>query len=129
MEWKKNKKSEKGILTLFVMGEIVTFGFICLLQFVTASENLAGFICIVLAMHVGIICFILSKKVFKTTGKIRKHYYVEYIMLAFYIPFIVLAIAKVPIDRILKLSLIFSLTGICVIISAVNDYMLAKKYF
>ncbi len=126
---REKKKSEKGILTLFVMGEIITFGFICLLQFVSASENLAGFICTLLAMHVGIVCFILSKKLFKTKVKIRKHYYVEYIMLVFYIPFIVLAIAKVPIDRTVKLPIIFSLTGVCVIISAINDYMLAKKLF
>ena len=126
---KKKIKPEIGILTLFILGEIITFGFICLLQFVSASENLVGFIFTLLAMHVGIVCFILSKKLFKTKKKIRMHYYIEYIMLACYLPFLALAIAKVQIDRTLKLSLIFALTGVVVIISAVNDYFLAKKLY
>lgn len=126
---KKKIKPEIGILTLFILGGIITFGFICLLQFVSASENLVGFIFTLLAMHVGIVCFILSKKLFKTKKKIRMHYYIEYIMLACYLPFLALAIAKVQIDRTLKLSLIFALTGVVVIISAVNDYFLAKKLY
>lgn len=125
----KKVKPEVKLLTLFILGEVITFGFICLLQFVSASENLVGFIFTLLGMHCGIVSFILSKKIFKTKVNIRKHYYIEYIMLACYLPFLALSIAKVPIDRTLKLSLIFSLTGVVVIISAINDYMLAKKLF
>ena len=125
----KKIKPEIGILTLFILGELITFGFILLLQFVNARENLVGFIFTLLAMHVGIVSFILSKRIFKTKVKIRKHYYVEYIMLACYLPFLALAIAKVNIDRTLKLSLIFALTGIVVVVSAINDYLLAKKLF
>lgn len=63
---KQKVKPEVGILSLFILGEIITFGFICLLQFVSVSENLIGFIFTLIAMHVGIVCFILSKKIFKT---------------------------------------------------------------
>lgn len=127
-ELMKKIKPEIGILTLFILGELITFGFILLLQFVNARKNLVGFIFALLAMHVGIVGFILSKHIFKTKVKIRKHYYVEYIMLACYLPFLALAIAKVNIDRTLKLSLIFALTGIVVVVSAINDYLLAKNY-
>lgn len=124
---RKKIKPEIKLLTLFILGEIITFGFICLLQFVNARENLVGFIFTLLGMHTGIVSFILSKKLFKTKVKIRMHYYIEYIMLACYLPFLALAIAKVDIGRTLKLSLIFALTGVTVIVSIINDYLLAKK--
>lgn len=74
---KNQKKANIGILTLFILGEIITFGSICLPQFVSMKENLVGFIFTLLAMHCSIICFTLSKKVFKTKAKIRIHYYVK----------------------------------------------------
>ena len=128
---KNQKKANIGILTLFILGEIITFGFICLLQFVSVKENLVGFIFTLLAMHCGIVCFILSKKIFKTKTKIRVHYYVEYLMLVFYVPFVIIAIffKQVQIDRTLKLSLILGYTGAAVLASVMNDVFLVKKLF
>lgn len=128
---KNQKKANIGILTLFILGEIITFGFICLLQFVSVKENLVGFIFTLLAMHCGIVCFILSKKIFKTKAKIRVHYYVEYLMLVFYVPFVIIAIffKQVQIDRTLKLSLILGYTGAAVLASVMNDVFLVKKLF
>lgn len=121
------KKKKIGLITLFILGELFVFGFIVLLQFVSVHDNLVGFIFTLLAMHVGIVFFILSKKLFKLNIKLTKHYLIEYIMLACYLPFLFLAIFKVNIDRTIKLSIIFSLTGVVLIVSIINDYFLIKK--
>lgn len=121
------KKKKIGLVSLFILGELFVFGFIVLLQFVSVHDNLVGFIFTLLAMHLGIVFFILSKKIFKLNIKLTKHYIIEYIMLACYLPFLFLAIFKVPIDRTLKLSIIFALTGVVLIISIINDYYLIKK--
>lgn len=98
----KRIKPGAMLLTLFVLGEVVAFGFICLLQFVSAKENLVGFIFTLISMHTGIICFILSKKLFRPKGNTRKHYFVEYVLSACYLSFLSLALTKVSIDHTLN---------------------------
>lgn len=76
---KKKINPAIGIMSLFVAGEVMAFGFICLLQFVNAKTNLVGFILTLIGMHVGIVCFILSRKLFKIGIKTGIHYIIEYI--------------------------------------------------
>ena len=98
----KRIKPGAMLLTLFVLGEVVAFGFICLLQFVSAKENLIGFIFMLIGMHMGIICFILNKKLFRPKVNTRKHYFVEYVLSACYLSFLSLALTKVSIDHTLN---------------------------
>lgn len=116
-----------GKLMLFILGELLVFGFICLLQFVDAKERLAGFILTLLGMHCGIVCFILSKRLFKVELNLKKHYVTEYILLALYIPIVIVSIAGVEIPRTVKLSIVFSLTALSVIVSIINTIKLALK--
>lgn len=116
-----------GVMTLFTLGEIFVFGFICLLQFVSVKANFAGFIMTLIAMHCGIVMFILSKRLFKVGKEFKKHYIAEYIMLACYLPFLFVKLAGVEIDRGIKLPLIFTLTGIVIILSIINNIYLAKR--
>lgn len=118
---------EIGIFSLFITGELLAFGFICLLQFVNVKTNLVGFILTLIAMHCGIVSFILSKRLFKPGINLKKHYIVEYILLALYLPFLIVKLCGVDIERSLKLTLIFSLTGVVLIISVINDILLFKK--
>ena len=122
-----NKKNLIGISSLFIAGELLAFGFLLLLQFVSAKETLVGFIFTLIAMHCGIVCFILSKRLFHSCLKIRNHYYVEYILLAFYLPFLFLTIFGYEMARETKLIHIYVLTGIVAIISIVNDILLIRK--
>lgn len=116
-----------GIMTLFVLGELFVFGFILLLQFVSAKENLFGFIMTLIGMHVGIVFFILSKRLYKVGREFKKHYIVEYIMLACFLPMLFLKIFDVEINRTVKLTIVYVLTGIAVVVSIINDIILARK--
>ena len=123
----KEKRNFYLTIALFVIGEIIVFGFISLLQFVSPAENLIGFIFTLIGMHIGIVAFIVSKKITKLPKDLRKHYIIEYIQLIPYIPFIIIGIAKVPIDLTLKYSLIFGYTGIAIVISSINTIFFIKS--
>lgn len=123
----KEKRNFYLTIALFVIGEIIVFGFISLLQFVSPAENLIGFIFTLIGMHIGIVAFIVSKKITKLPKDLRKHYIIEYIQLIPYIPFIIIGIVKVPIDLTLKYSLIFGYTGIAIVISIINTIFFIKS--
>lgn len=122
-----SKKNFIGKVSLFILGELIVFGFILLLQFVPAHEHLVGFIFTLIAMHLGIVSFLLSKKLFKTDIKLTKYYVIEYIMLGCYLPFLFMAIFKVPIEANLKLWIVVGMTIVVTIISIINDYFFIKK--
>lgn len=122
-----SKKNFIGKVSLFIHGELMVFGFILLLQFVPAHEHLVGFIFTLIAMHLGIVSFILSKKLFKTDLKLTKYYVIEYIMLGCYLPLLFMAIFKVPIEANLKLWIVVGITIVVTIISTINDYFFIKK--
>lgn len=123
------RRQHRGIFLLFVLGEILAFGFITLLQFVDMRENLLGFILTLIAMHVGIVCFILSKRLYKTELNIRKHYLVEYGLLALYLPILILKIVGVHIPQNTKQIIVVAITVFSVIVSIINDIKLYKKLF
>lgn len=122
-----SKKNFIGKVSLFILGEVMVFGFIVLLQFVSLHEHLVGFIFTLIAMHLGIVSFILSKKLFKTDIKLTKYYIIEYIMLACFLPFLFIAIFKVSIDPNIKLWIVIDMTIVVTIISIINDYFFIKK--
>lgn len=117
----------KKIIILFILGELMAFGFICLLQFINVKTQLVWFILTLVGMHLGIISFIVSKKVYNPPKNCRIHYYIEYILLALYLPFLGLKIFNVHIERTTKLILIFSLTFIVIIISIFNNLKFYQK--
>lgn len=120
------RKAHAGKMRLFVLGEILAFGFLTALQFVSFKENTVAFILVLVAMHVGIVCFILSKRLYKTNLDLKRFYRVEYILLACFLPFLALTIIGVVIPRPLKLGLIFALVAVAVIVSIINDVRLYK---
>lgn len=128
---KTTMDARKGKLILFVLGEIFAFGFICLLQFFSIKTQLAAFILTLIAMHGGIVCFILSKKLFKTERdkELIKHYMVEYILLLPYLIVLFVKIGGVDIPRPIKLGVVFGLTAFAAVVSIVNDVVMYKKLF
>jgi len=77
---------------LFIAGIVFTFTFITLLQFVSPKENIFLFVGTLVLMHVGIVCFIFSKKAFKKLydgslpADIKKCFSREYYFLLWYLP-------------------------------------------
>ena len=79
---------------LFIAGIVVTFTFITLLQFFSVKDEFWVFLSVLVLMHGGIVCFIMSKKMFKKKyaedadmlAKIKKCFNREYYYLLWYIP-------------------------------------------
>ena len=126
---KEEKKNLVGKSHLFMTGEIVALGFICLLQFFSPREHLAAFILSLLGMHLGILCFILSKKLFPTSAdvKLKANYILEYILLAPYLGLMAAAIAGVSWNQRVKYGVVFGYTGIVALISFFNTLLFRKK--
>lgn len=125
------RKNKIGKAALFCAGEIITFGFICLLQFFSAKEQTMAFVLTLLGMHVGIVCFILSKKLFPTKedGQLKVHYWTEYLLLVPYLGLMLIAIFGVPFEHALKLKIVFGYTAAALIVSVINTAFMAKKLF
>jgi len=123
---------------LFVLGIAVTFTFITLLQFVDAKEKLWLFICVLVLMHAGIVCFIFSKKAFKKTGETVKTYFSqEYFFLLWYLPVLFAKIflplftsltfdAGTP-EYYVKLGSVLTMSLIFAVLSVFNAIALRKQ--
>lgn len=118
----------KTNLWLFVLAEILAFSMITLVQFVEGWV----FVAALLAMHSGIIFFIVSKKGFqKESLPIKGHYQAAYLMLGAYLPillykWIITWIGGAPEESIIRIVVIvigaFAFGG-CII----NTSLLVKK--
>ncbi len=122
------QKEIKKAYILFLLAILCTFGFICLLQFVSFPL----FFLVLLLMHGGVALFIVSKKLFKKAGASTVPYYKrEYILLALYLPILLYKIlgnfglytVNVPVKSIIALCL----TGVCLVVSGLNAYAFHKE--
>lgn len=122
------QKEIKRAYLLFLLAVLCTFGFICLLQFVSFPL----FFLILLCMHGGVALFIVSKKLFKKAGAATSPYYKrEYLLLALYLPILLYKIlgnfglytVNIPVKSIVSLCL----TGVCLVLSGLNAYAFYKK--
>lgn len=124
----QNKKAQ-GKFLMFALGILLAFGFICAMQFISAKENMLLFGLALLGMHGGVICFILSKKIFKldNDAELKKHYTVEYGLLALYLPIMLLKVVGVKIPDQLSVILILAITIFSLVVSTVNCKKLYGK--
>jgi hypothetical protein len=129
----KNKKK----FALFILAQVVTFGFITLLQFQSPKENLVAFILVLLAMHGGIAVFIVSKRLFKKAGiELKKFYGREYYFLLWYLPALFaklflplmtkLTFAGDSLEYMFKLGFVVAITLVFAAESVFNDVRLYK---
>ena len=121
------QKEIRTAYILFLLAILFTFGFICLLQFVSFPL----FFLVLLLMHGGVVLFIVSKKLFKKAGAATFPYYKrEYILLALYLPILLYKIlgnfglytVNIPVKSIVSLCL----TGVCLVVSGLNAYAFYK---
>lgn len=128
---KIDDRTKRGKFILFILGEVFAFGFICLMQFIDVRTQFLTFVLVLIGMHGGIILLLLSKKLFTTEydDNLKKYYSVEYILLALYLPVLLLKILGVTFSYPTKLVVIFSITAVAVIISIINNVRLYKELF
>ena len=112
---------------LFLAAIAVTFGFIAALQFIAFPWFFAA----LLAMHVGVFLFIVSKKRFQKDGhEVKKFYSLEYKLLALYLPILALKVLSsmeiLQFDPTVKTVLILAVTVFSLAVSAVNAGRLRK---
>ena len=117
----------KNIL-LFIFGVVLTFTFITLLQF----TNPPLFFIFLVLMHVGIFCFIISRRGFRKQGiEVAKFYKIQYILLA---PYLLIMLYKIltsvgilPMLEDVKAPITLAFTAIAVIVSAFNIGLLCRQ--
>ena len=118
-------KKLKTNLLLFVLAQVLTFAFITLLQMV----DFPIFLLFLLLMHIGVVLFIVSKKLFEKSGiDVKNFYNVEYLMLAFYIPVLLYKLLShifpYTVNTELKMTYTFAITAAAVIVSIINTLRL-----
>ncbi len=122
------KKEIKLPFILFLLGILCSFGFLCLLQFVTFPL----FILVLLCMHGGIVLFIVSKKKFKKAGISPSLYYKrEYLMLSLFLPILLYKLlgrlglyeVNVPV----KTYIAVGVTVLCLLASAYNALLFYRQ--
>lgn len=112
---------------LFIAAIVTTFGLIAALQF----APLPWFFLVLIAMHGGVVLFIVSKKRFQKAGyDVKRFYSLEYKLLALYLPILVCNLLSagfdiLRLDETLKTVLILVITVFSLIVSAIN----AKKMY
>ena len=124
----QNKKAQ-GKFLMFALGILLAFGFICAMQFISAKENMLAFGLALFGMHGGVVCFILSKKIFKLDcdAGLKKHYTIEYGLLALYLPMMLLKILGVEIPEPVSAAIVLAITGFAVVASILNCRKLYDK--
>lgn len=115
-------KNARGKFLMVVVGIILAFGFICAMQFVDAKKNFILFLLALLGMHGGVICFILSKKIFKLScdSELKKHYNVEYALLALYLPLMLLKVVGVSLSHSTSVTITLAITAVALVASFFN---------
>ena len=112
---------------LFIAAIVTTFGLIAALQFV----DILWFFPVLIAMHGGVVLFIVSKKRFQKAGyDVRRFYSLEYKLLALYLPILVCNLLSagfdiLHLDDTLRTILFLAITVFSLIVSALN----AKKLY
>lgn len=112
---------------LFIAAIVTTFGLIAALQF----APLPWFFLVLIAMHGGVVLFIVSKKRFQKAGyDVKRFYSLEYKLLALYLPILACNLLSagfdiLRLDETLKTVLILVITVFSLIVSAIN----AKKMY
>ena len=112
---------------LFIAAIVTTFGLIAALQFV----DILWFFLVLIAMHGGVVLFIVSKKRFQKAGyDVKRFYSLEYKLLALYLPILACNLLSagfdiLRLDETLKTVLILVITVFSLIVSAIN----AKKMY
>ena len=114
-------------LLMVIFGQLFTLGFISGLEFVNPAETLWLFILLLVGMHIGIVLFILSKKLFKISGKYSKYYNVFYILLIPFLALMGIKIAKVEMAPALEYGIVFSYIFIVFITSIILDVLYFKE--
>ncbi len=118
----------KTNFALFLAAVAITFSLIAALQF----TPMPWFFLVLLCMHVGIFLFIFSKRRFRKAGlAVEKFYKREYMLLACYLPVLLAkvlqSIGLIKLDAGIKTVIVLALTGICLILSAVNAVFFWKQ--
>jgi hypothetical protein len=113
---------------LFIISNVLTFGFIALLQFAPVPY----FFLVLVAMHMGVVLFIFSKRGFKKLGvDVKREYLIQDVLLALYLPILAAKLMAgfgwIVFPSELKTLLVLSLTGISYIVTACNALSLYKK--
>ena len=106
---------------LFIGAIAITFSLIAALQFI----EIPWFFLVLLAMHGGVVMFIVSKKRFQKEGyEVAKFYSLEYKLLALYLPVlgakVLSAFGLFHFDVTLKTVLILAITLFSLLVSTVN---------
>ena len=112
----------------FILSNILTFGLIATLQFV----DFPWFFLVLVAMHMGVILFILSKRGFKKLAlDVKREYLIQDILLALYLPILGAKLMSrfgwIEFPGELKTALVLSLTGISYVITVFTAASLYKK--
>jgi hypothetical protein len=115
-------------ILLFVFAQILTFGFITLLQFVEGVY----FVLTLILMHVGIVTFILARKQFKRQClDVSNHFKIAYFFLALYLPVLIYKLMSLIFlftqNDILVMTYVLSLTGLAVIAGLLNTLILIRN--
>ncbi len=113
---------------LFLAAVAITFSLIAVLQF----TPMPWFFLVLLGMHGGIFLFIFSKRRFRKAGhQVGKFYKREYLLLACYLPIlgakILQSIGLISLDDSLKTVIVLVLTGLCLVLSAVNGVLFWRE--
>ena len=113
---------------LFIVALTIIFGFITTLQMV---KGVLFFGALVL-MHCGVILYIYTKKQFKKNQiVIKKHYTIENILMALYLPVLAAKFLSnfgvITIDNDIKRTIVFCITGVAVVVSIVNCVLMYKS--
>lgn len=117
----------KRAKTFFLLGEVITFGFITLLQFLSG----VWFILALVLMHSGIVMFIVARKRFEKQGvNVLRQFRLTYIVLAFYLPVLgyklLARVFAYAVNETLTTIYVLVLTAIAVMIGVYNTLAIAK---
>ena len=112
----------------FILSNFVTFGLIATLQFV----DFPWFFLVLVAMHMGVILFIASKRGFKKLElDVKREYLVQDVLLALYLPILAAKLMSrfgwIDFPAGLKTALVLTLTGISYVITVFTAASLYKK--
>ena len=112
----------------FILSNLLTLGLIATLQFV----DFPLFFLVLVAMHMGVILFILSKRGFKKLAlDVKREYLVQDILLALYLPILGAKILSrfgwIEFPGSITTMLVLTLTGISYVITVFTAASLYKK--
>ena len=112
----------------FILSNLLTFGLIATLQFV----DFPLFFLVLVALHMGVILFILSKRGFKKLGlDVKREYLVQDVLLALYLPILGAKLMSkfgwIDFPGNIKTALVLTLTGISYVITVFTAASLYKK--